>query len=311
MRSWGRWMFVVALAVAAPLGTVLAQVAPRSAQSDCTREVERRGYRVVSTGNFQQFKDGWQLEVKARDQSGRNVTGTCFVETRTGDVNLYGFGWGGGNQADRYEFNCASPDGKYRECQLPVDGRARLVKKKSDAPCIEGQSWGQRGDRVWVTRGCRAKFEVVRGGGGGSSGQQIDCRSQNNRYQECALRKGYEARIVRDYTGRCRKDSTWGTRTGVLWVTNGCQGRFQVVPAGGFGGSGGSESGSGSPGQQQRAESHCRNEARRQGMDVRFVSKATAHGSYWTATVAGQLRGQNVQATCRYYPSGNRTEIRF
>ena len=311
MRSRGRWMIVAVLAVVAPVGSVLAQVAPRSAQSDCTREVERRGYRVVSTGNFQQFKDGWQLEVKARDQSGRNVTGTCFVETRTGDVNLYGFGWGGGNQADRYEFSCASPDGKYRECQLPVDGRARLVKKKSDAPCIEGQSWGQRGDRVWVTRGCRAKFEVVRGGGGGSSGQQIDCRSQNNRYQECALRKGYEARIVRDYTGRCRKDSTWGTRTGVLWVTNGCQGRFQVVPAGGFGGSGGSESGSGSPGQQQRAESHCRNEARRQGMDVRFVSKATAHGSYWTATVAGQLRGQNVQATCRYYPSGNRTEIRF
>ena len=311
MGRWGRWMFIAVLVVAAPVGTALAQAAPRSAQSDCTREVERRGYRVVSTGNFQQFKEGWQLEVKARDQSGRNVAGTCFVETRTGDVNLYGFGWGGGNQADRYEFNCASPDGKYRECQLPVDGRARLVKKKSDAPCIEGQSWGQRGDRVWVTRGCRAKFEVVRSGGGGSSGQQIDCRSQNNRYQECALRKGYEARIVRDYTGRCRKDSTWGTRTSVLWVTNGCQGRFQVAPAGGFGGSGGSESGSGIPGQQQRAESQCRNEARRQGMDVRSVSKATVQGSYWTAIVAGQLRGQNVQATCRYYPSGNRTEIRF
>ena len=309
MGSWGRWVFVAALAVAAPLGTALAQVAPRSAQSDCTREVERRGYRVVSTGNFQQFKDGWQLDVRARDQAGRTVNGTCFVETRTGDVNLYGFGWGGGNQADRYEFNCASPDGKYRECQLPVDGLARLVKKKSDAPCIEGQSWGQRGDRVWVTRGCRAKFEVARGGGGGSSGQQIDCRSQDNRYQECALRKGYDARIVRDYTGRCRKDSTWGTRTGVLWVTNGCQGRFQLVPAGGTAGSG--SSGNVNPGQQQRAESHCRNEASRQGIEVRLVSPATFQGSYWTANVAGRLRGQNVQATCRYYPAGNRAEIRF
>lgn len=311
MRSWGRWMFVTVLLAAAPLGTALAQVAPRSAQSDCTREVERRGYRVVSTGNFQQFKDGWQLDVRARDQAGRNVNGSCFVETRSGDVTLFGFGWGGGTPADRYEFTCASPDHRYRECQLPVDGRARLVKQKSDAPCIEGRSWGQRGDRVWVDNGCRGKFEVVRGGGGSSSGQQVDCRSQNNRYQECALRKGYEARIVRDYTGRCRKDSTWGTRPGVLWVTNGCQGRFQIVPAGGFGGSGGSESGSGIPGQQQRAESQCRNEARRQGMDVRYVSKATIQGSYWTATVAGQLRGQNVQATCRYYPSGNRTEIRF
>lgn len=300
------WTVLVVLAATLPLGQAAAQVAPRSAQSDCTREVERRGYRVQSTGNFQQFKDGWQVEVKARDQAGRTVNGTCFVETRTGDVNLYGFGWGGGNQAERYEFNCASPDGKYRECQLPVDGRARLVKKKSDAPCVEGQSWGQRGDRVWVTSGCRAKFEVVRGGGGGGgSGQQIDCRSQNNRYHECALRSGHEARLLRDYSGRCRKDSTWGTRPGVLWVTNGCQGRFELVRSGGSGAGGGID------GLQQRAESHCRNEARRQGMDVRHVSKATVQGNYWTATVSGQLRGQNVQGTCRYYPSNNRTELRF
>jgi hypothetical protein len=310
MGSWGRWLFVAALAVVTPLGTALAQVAPRSAQSDCTREVERRGYRVVSAGNFQQFKDGWQLDVRARDHAGRNVNGSCFVETRSGDVTLFGFGWGGSTPADRYEFTCASPDHRYRECQLPVDGRARLVKQKSDAPCVEGRSWGQRGDRVWVDNGCRGKFEVARGGGGGT-GQQVDCRSQNNRYQECAIRKGYEARIVRDYTGRCREDSTWGTRPGVLWVTNGCQGRFQIVPAGGFGGSGGSGSANGFEGQQQRAESHCRNEARRQGVDVRHVSKATVQGSYWTATVTGQLRGQNVQATCRYYPSGNRTELRF
>jgi hypothetical protein len=301
-------MFVAALALAAPLGTALAQVAPRSAQGDCTREVERRGYRVVSTSNFQQSKDGWQLEVQARDQAGRNVNGSCFVATRSGDVTLFGFGSDGGTPADRYEFTCASSDHRYRECQLPVDGRARLVKQKSDAPCVEGRSWGQRGDRVWVNSGCRGQFEVVRGGGGGGTGQQVDCRSQNNRYQECALRSGYGARLLRDYSGRCRKDSTWGTRPGVLWVTNGCQGRFELVRSGGLGGSG---SGIDNSGQQQRAESQCRNEARRQGVDVRYVSKATLQGSYWAATVAGQLRGQNVQGACRYYPAGNRAELRF
>lgn len=296
---------VVALAAVVPFGEATAQVAPRSAQGDCTREVERRGYRVVSTGNFRQSKDGWEIDVRARDQSGRSVDGSCFVHTRSGDVTLYGFGWGGGNQAGRYEFSCASTESKYRECQLPVDGRARLVKRRSDAPCIEGRSWGQRGDRVWVDDGCRADFEVVRGGGGGS-GQQIDCRSQNNRYQECGIRKGYSARIVRDYTGRCRKDSTWGTRPGVLWVTNGCQGRFQVVPASGSGGSGNDNAG-----QRQRAEEHCRNEARRQGLDVQFVSPAMLQGPYWSAIVSGRLRGRSVQAECRYYPSGNRAEIRF
>lgn len=307
MRRYAGWALVLALASVAPAGQVLAQAAPRSAQGDCTREVERRGYRVVSTGNFQQFKDGWQIDVRARDQSGRNVNGSCFVETRSGDVTLYGFGWGGGKPVDRFEFTCASPDHRYRECQLPVDGRARLVKRKSDAPCVEGRSWGQRRDRVWVDNGCRAMFEVVRGGGGGGgAGQQIDCRSQNDRYQECALRKGYEARIVRDYTGRCRKDSTWGTRPGVLWVTNGCQGRFQIVQAGASGGSGNDNSG-----QRQRAEVQCRNEASRQGLDVQYVSPATLQGSYWSAAVGGRLRGRSVQADCRYYPSGNRAEIRF
>lgn len=312
-RSVSGGLIVAVLAVAAPVGSALAQAAPRSAQSDCTREVERRGYRVVATGNFQQFRDGWQLDVRARDEAGRNVNGSCFVETQSGDVTLFGFGWGGGTPAERYEFTCASPDHRYRECQLPVDGRARLVKRKSEAPCVEGRSWGQRGDRVWVDNGCRGKFEVVRGGSGGSggSGQQLDCRSQNDRYRECALGKGYDARIVRDYSGRCRKDSTWGTRPGVLWVTNGCQGRFQLVPAGGFGGSGGGGAVVDNAGQQQRAQSHCRNEAVRQGVDVRHVSSANLHGSYWAATVAGKLRGQNVQAECRYYPSGNRTELRF
>ena len=307
MRRLAEGFLVAALVLAAPAVSAKVPVAQRSAQGDCTREVERRGYRVVDTSNFKQLKDGWQLDVTARDQGGRTVSGTCFVETRSGDVNLYGFGWGGGNQADRYEFNCASVDGKYRECQLPVDGTARLVKRESDAPCVEGQTWGQRGDRVWVTRGCRARFEVERGGGGGGggSGQHVECRSQNERYRECAIARGYEGRLVRDYTGRCRKDSTWGNRAGLIWVTSGCQARFQLVPVRGSGG--GDEIDN--PGQRQRAEVQCRNEATRQGIEVRYVAPATLRGSYWQTTVQGRLRGQSVQAGCRFYPSKNRAEL--
>ena len=135
----------------------------RSAQSDCVREANRRGFTVLDTSNFQQFRDGWSIDLRVRNQRGQVTNGSCFVETRTGDVNLYGFGWGyddGGD--DRMQFNCASVDMKYRECQLPVKGRAVLVKRLSDARCVEGQSWGQRGDRVWVANGCRAKFEVTR-----------------------------------------------------------------------------------------------------------------------------------------------------
>lgn len=203
----------VGWAFAAPAQTYSS--VQRSAQTDCQREIERRGYTVLATRNFQQFKDGWSLELQARDYKGRTAWGTCFVETRSGDVSLYGFGWGGGTApGGSVQFNCASPDFKYRECQMPVDGQARLVKKKSDASCVEGRDWGQRGDRVWIDNGCRASFEVVRGGsGGGGSGQQqraeVQCRNQASR----------EGVSVRSVESAVRRDTYWetmldGTRNG-------------------------------------------------------------------------------------------------
>jgi hypothetical protein len=304
MDRLGLSSLLLVLALLVPAGPALAQAAQRSAQGDCVREVERRGYSVLWTGNFEQVKDGWQLDVRARDHKGRVTNGSCFVETRSGDVSLSGFGWGGSSAPQSFEFSCASKDERYRECQLPIDGKARLLKRKSDAPCREGQSWGQRGDRVWVDQGCRATFEVRRGGGG--SGEYVECRSQNNRYRECPIRKGYEGRLERDYSGRCRKDSTWGNRAGLIWVTSGCEGRFRVVPKGSGGGTG-----DGNEGQRQRAEVQCRNEASRQGIVVSRVTRAEDHGFYWLTTVEGQLRGKFVRGSCRFYPSSNKAELRL
>jgi len=233
MRRPGLLLAVATLALAILPTPADAKAGQRSAQSDCTREVERRGFTVLSTGNFQQSRDGWQLDVTARDHRGSVTRGTCFVETRTGDVSLYGFGWGGSSAPGSFEFTCASKDERYRECQLPIDGRARLVKRRSDSPCIEGSTWGQKGDRVWVDRGCRATFEVVRGGGGGGA----------------------------------------------------------------------------NPGQRQRAEVQCRNEARRQNINVSRIAPAEPRGSYWFTIVDGTLRGQAVRANCRFYPGSNRAEL--
>jgi hypothetical protein len=229
----------VAVVVVSLAGTVARADSPaqRSAYSDCQRELERRGYTVLGTRNYQQFKDGWSLELQARDYRGRTTWGTCFVETRSGDVSLNGFGWGGGTGPGpgTVQFNCASPDYKYRECQLPVDGRAQLAKRKSDAACVEGRDWGQRGDRVWVDNGCRASFEVVRGGAGGGGNQ----------------------------------------------------------------------------GQQQRAEVQCRNQASREGVNVRSVEPPVARGQYWEAMLEGNRNGRYVKAICRYYATGNRAELYF
>ncbi|HET7202437.1 MAG TPA: DUF3011 domain-containing protein [Steroidobacteraceae bacterium] len=199
--------------------------AVRSAQGDCVREANRRGFAVLDTSNYQQSGDGWSLDLQVRDMRGRVSRGSCFVETGSGEVSLSGFRWGYDDDGDdRIEFSCASTDSRYRECQLPIDGRARLVKRRSDAPCIEGRSWGQRGDRVWVDQGCRARFEVQREAG---SGQTVDCRSENGKYRECQIGPGHFGRLVREYSnGRCREDVTWGTRNGVVWVTNGCKAQF-------------------------------------------------------------------------------------
>lgn len=145
----------------------------RSAQSDCAREASNRGWTVVDTRNMHQGRDGWTMDISVRDRRGRTAQGSCFVETRTGDVTLFGLGWGDQPTGNNVEFKCASVESRYRECQLPVDGRVELVKKLSDAPCKQGKGWGKRGDRVWVNHGCRARFRVVRsdfGGSGGSGG---------------------------------------------------------------------------------------------------------------------------------------------
>ena len=275
----------------------------RSAQDDCVREANRRGYTVLDTLNFQQMRDGWAIDMRVRNQRGQVSNGSCFVETRTGDVNLYGFGWGWNDDGDdRIQFNCASVDSKYRECQLPVRGRAVLVKRISDARCVEGQSWGQRNDRVWVDHGCRAKFEVTRSGGGGGGGANfVDCNSDNGRYRECSIGPGYFGRLVRDNSGgRCRQNSTWGTRNGVIWVTEGCRGRFERMrgnSGGGWGGSGGSS--------QARAEQACVNEVGRRGGRVLEQQDAFPHNSGYRMQLRVRTYANDKRwVTCTYTGSG-------
>jgi hypothetical protein len=273
----------------------------RSAQGDCVREANRRGFTVLDTSNFQQFRDGWSIDLRVRNQRGQVTNGSCFVETRTGDVNLYGFGWGyddGGD--DRMQFNCASVDMKYRECQLPVSGRAVLVKRLSDARCVEGQSWGQRGDRVWVANGCRAKFEVTRTGGGGAN--VLDCNSDGGRYRECSIGAGHFGRLLRDNSnGRCRKDSTWGTRNGVIWVTNGCRGRFEKVRGNG-GGSGGSG--------RAQAEQACSNEVQRRGGRILQQDAAVAmSGGYRMQMRVRMPTGETRSVGCTYSSQSRQVRV--
>ncbi len=131
---------------------------------------------------------------------------------------------------------CESQDNKYRECRA-FNGRARLDRTLSDAPCIEGRTWGTRNGVVWVDRGCRGRFvsDWHAGPGGGNGGRTIRCESTDNRTRECA--SGFRGRAVltRQLSdSRCVEGRSWGQRGGTLWVSQGCRGEFSEGRGGGW-----------------------------------------------------------------------------
>ena len=66
-----------------------------------------------------------------------------------------------GSRDKKRKVSCSSKRNKRRTCSVdgPIDS-LRLRKTKSNSPCVEGESYGFAGDRIWVDKGCRAEFEV-------------------------------------------------------------------------------------------------------------------------------------------------------
>jgi hypothetical protein len=57
-------------------------------------------------------------------------------------------------------FYCASNDFNVHGCRVNTDGGVRLIRQRSESPCVLGQTWGYDDQGVWVDRGCRADFAV-------------------------------------------------------------------------------------------------------------------------------------------------------
>ena len=56
--------------------------------------------------------------------------------------------------------SCESREYRYQHCDANTGGHARLLSQHSQAPCIEGQTWGADRGGIWVNKGCAAEFEV-------------------------------------------------------------------------------------------------------------------------------------------------------
>ena len=173
------------------------------------------------------------------------VTQGCRGEFALGYGGAYGRGYGGGGGDI---FRCESAGTRWNECAIPGGGDVALVRQLSRSACVEEQSWGRRGNRVWVANGCRAEFRSIPRGWGGRSGgarQVVRCESNGGGLRQCPIDADGGVRLLRQLSNAaCVEGRTWGTDGFGIWVSQGCRGEFEVgvrgYPGGGYRGGDGS-----------------------------------------------------------------------
>lgn len=137
--------------------------------------------------------------------------------------------------------NCSSEDGRRHYCSADTRGGVQMIKQRSDAACIQGQTWGYDRQGVWVDRGCRADFAIGQGGGYGNGGygnggygngggsQLVNCSSEDGHRHVCPISPNSQVRLQKQRSGSpCTQGSTWGYSNGQIWVDRGCRADFTV-----------------------------------------------------------------------------------
>jgi hypothetical protein len=133
-------------------------------------------------------------------------------------------GWG-----ERYNVYCASDDGRRNLCPVYTRGGVRLVRKRSDARCDFGESWGYDRQGIWVDRGCRADFEIGQSGWQPERERVIYCASDDMRRNFCKVHTRDGVHIIRQRSeADCIYGRTWGTEEHGIWVDHGCRADFEI-----------------------------------------------------------------------------------
>jgi hypothetical protein len=66
----------------------------------------------------------------------------------------------GAEPASARTIRCESKDDAYRVCSVDTRGGVRLSQQLSSQGCWQNDTWGYDRNRIWVTRGCRAEFQI-------------------------------------------------------------------------------------------------------------------------------------------------------
>jgi hypothetical protein len=142
------------------------------------------------------------------------------------------------------EVYCASDNGRLNYCGADTRGGVRLIRQRSDAPCISGRTWGYDRRGIWVDRGCRAEFitgtnyrdrnndgypDRGRGRDRDRFVQNFYCESGDGRRHYCSEGARGEVRLIRQRSGSpCIFNRTWGRDQNGVWVDRGCRADFEV-----------------------------------------------------------------------------------
>jgi Protein of unknown function (DUF3011)/Ricin-type beta-trefoil lectin domain-like len=133
-------------------------------------------------------------------------------------------GWG-----ESYMVYCPSDDMGRAWC--PADARfgVRLIRQRSQAACIENQTWGYGKRGIWVDRGCRADFRVT-GDWQSRAAALVYCPSDYMNRNFCAVDTRDGVFIVRQRSeADCVYNRTWGYDRDRIWVDRGCRADFEIV----------------------------------------------------------------------------------
>jgi hypothetical protein len=151
---------------------------------------------------------------------------------------------------------CSSDDMHLHTCNIGPNRGVRMVRQRSGSACIQGRTYGVRGEQIWVDRGCRADFEVLAGGRGGyhdhdhdrdhdrdrdhydrdrydhdhgGGARIVTCSSDDGHRHTCDVGAAEGIRMVNQRSGSpCINGRTYGFYRGQIWVDRGCRADFEV-----------------------------------------------------------------------------------
>lgn len=138
---------------------------------------------------------------------------------------LPGFGQPGFGQPEYLSsVVCKSIDRQLQICPLNVGrNRVELMRKISKASCVQGQSWGYDRRSLWVDRGCRGEFAIVRA----HEPVLLLCESINSQRHYCPANTVYGVEIRRQISrAQCVIGQSWGYDRNAIWVDRGCRAEF-------------------------------------------------------------------------------------